>query len=116
MKVALDLNSKCTISAKLKQLEERGWIEKMNGKNRSIRVTKMKTIILGPPGTGKTTTLLNLVDEFLKNGIRPKQIGYFSFTKKAATEAADRAADKFGLDKENDLPFLELYIHTLLIN
>ena len=38
MMVALDLNSKCTISAKLKQLEERGWIEKMNGKNRSIRV------------------------------------------------------------------------------
>ena len=38
MMVALDLNSKCTISAKLKQLEERGWIEKINGKNRSIRV------------------------------------------------------------------------------
>ena len=38
MMVALSLNSKCTISAKLKQLEERGWIEKMNGKNRSIRV------------------------------------------------------------------------------
>ena len=38
MMVALDLNSKCTISAKLKQLEQRGWIEKMNGKNRSIRL------------------------------------------------------------------------------
>ena len=52
----------------------------------------MKTIILG---------LLNLVDEFIQQGVRPKQIGYFSFTRKAATE--DRAADKFGLDIENDL-------------
>ena len=75
----------------------------------------MKTIILGPPGTGKTTTLLNLVDQFIQDGIRPKQIGYFSFTKKAATEAATRAADKFGLDVENDLTFFRT-LHSYAFN
>ena len=75
----------------------------------------MKTIILGPPGTGKTTTLLNLVDEFIQDGVRPKQIGYFSFTKKAATEAATRAAAKFGLDIENDLAFFRT-LHSYAFN
>ena len=75
----------------------------------------MKTIILGPPGTGNTTTLLNLVDQFLKDGVRPRQIGYFSFTRKAANEAADRAAEKFNLDKENDLPFFRT-LHSFAFN
>ena len=33
----------------------------------------MKTIILGPPGTGKTTTLLDLVDQFMKVGVDSKR-------------------------------------------
>jgi len=69
----------------------------------------MKTIILGPPGTGKTTTLLNLVDDFMKAGVDPKRIGYFSFTRKAAHEAASRAAEKFNLDEKQDL----IYFRTL---
>ncbi len=47
----------------------------------------MKTIVLGPPGTGKTTTLLNKVEEHLKE-TDPNKIGFFSFTQKAAYEAS----------------------------
>ena len=55
----------------------------------------MRTIVLGPPGTGKTTTLLNKVDDYLKQ-TDPDKIGYFAFTKKAAGEAKKRmpAEDK----------------------
>ena len=48
-------------------------------------------IILGPPGTGKTYNLLNLVEKELANGTAPDRIGFFAFTKKAATEARERA-------------------------
>ncbi len=67
----------------------------------------MKTIVLGPPGTGKTTTLLNKVDDYLKE-TDPDRVGYFAFTQKAAYEARDRAIKKFNLT-EDDLP----YIRTL---
>ena len=71
----------------------------------------MKTIILGPPGTGKTTTLLDLVDDFLRAGTDIKRIGYFSFTKKAAWEATTRAEEKFMLDKK-DIPYFRT-LHSL---
>ena len=46
--------------------------------------------LFGPPGTGKTTKLLNYVKTFLKLGTPIDKIGYFAFTTKAANEAIDR--------------------------
>ena len=51
----------------------------------------MINIILGPPGTGKTTKLLNICQEKKEQGISWDKIGFFSFSKKAAYEARDRA-------------------------
>ena len=70
----------------------------------------MRTIVLGPPGTGKTTTLLNKVDDYLKK-TDPDKIGYFAFTKKAANEARDRAIRDFNLT-EDDLPYFRT-LHSL---
>ena len=70
----------------------------------------MKTIVLGPPGTGKTWTLLNKVDDYLKK-TDPDKIGYFAFTQKAANEARERAIKKFNLT-EDDLPYFRT-LHSL---
>jgi len=54
-------------------------------------------VFLGPPGTGKTTTLLNTIEAEMASGVAPDRIAFVSFTKKAAEEATTRACDKFNL-------------------
>jgi len=61
--------------------------------------------IFGPPGTGKTTTLLNMVDKALEAGTPPQSIGFLAFTRKAANEAKERAAARFRLDPQKDLQY-----------
>lgn len=55
----------------------------------------MKTKVFGPPGTGKTTYLIKKVQEYLDKDVRSNAIGFFSYTRKAANEARDRAIVKF---------------------
>ena len=69
----------------------------------------MRKIIFGPPGTGKTTYLLQLVEKELKNGVAPNKIGYFAFTKKAAEEALSRAANTFNYDTKDFRHFRTLH-------
>lgn len=68
-------------------------------------------IILGPPGTGKTERLLRLVEQYMAQGVRPDEIGFLTFTKKAAGEAKQRAVDKFNINENNLIYFRT--IHSL---
>jgi DNA helicase-2/ATP-dependent DNA helicase PcrA len=69
--------------------------------------------VFGPPGTGKTTYLLNVVERCLSEGVPSTGIGYFAFTRKAATEARDRAVRRFPyLNPDLDFPFFRT-LHSL---
>jgi len=68
-------------------------------------------VILGPPGTGKTSTLLGLIEDELENGTEPERIGFFTFTKKAVNEGKERAMNRFSITNKQ-LPFFRT-LHSL---
>jgi len=71
------------------------------------------TKVFGPPGSGKTTFLLNVVETELGRDVPSHKIGYFAFTKKAATEAKERGVSKFThLNPDTDFPWFRT-LHSL---
>ena len=71
------------------------------------------TKVFGPPGSGKTTFLLNVVETELGRDVPSHKIGYFAFTKKAATEAKERGMRKFPhLNPDMDFPWFRT-LHSL---
>ena len=62
-------------------------------------------VILGPPGTGKTSTLLGLLEEELERGTEPERIGFFTFTKQAVKEGKTRALERFDISPKNNCPY-----------
>jgi DNA helicase-2/ATP-dependent DNA helicase PcrA len=70
-----------------------------------------ETLIFGPPGCGKTYTLINLIKEELARGTPPDRIGFVSFSKKSIEEARARAGSELGLT-EKDLPWFRT-LHSI---
>jgi DNA helicase-2/ATP-dependent DNA helicase PcrA len=69
--------------------------------------------VFGPPGSGKTTYLLGLVEKELEEGTSSSAIGYFSFTRKASIEARERAIQRFPtLVPDIDFPWFRT-LHSL---
>jgi superfamily I DNA/RNA helicase len=67
-----------------------------------------RTIFFGPPGTGKTTTLLRLLEEELRAGVPLERIAFLTFTRRAKREAVERVEQVLGI-KPKDL----LYFRTI---
>lgn len=68
-------------------------------------------LILGGPGSGKTTRLLDIAEDEMSR-VHPSEVAFVTFTKAGAIEAQQRAAARFGLDAEKDLPWYRT-IHSL---
>lgn len=68
------------------------------------------TVVLGPPGTGKSANLLDFLRTELDAGIPSERIAFVSFTRAARQEVVRRVGRDFKLD-EDDLPWLRT-IHS----
>lgn len=70
-----------------------------------------RTIYLGPPGTGKTTTLLRKLEALLSSGVPVERIAFLTFTRRARQEALERVEKQIGKTAK-ELPYFRT-IHSM---
>jgi DNA helicase II / ATP-dependent DNA helicase PcrA len=58
-------------------------------------------VLLGPPGTGKTTALMEMISADLAAGVKASRIGFLSFSRNACEEIRDRIGVKV---RDGDYP------------
>lgn len=66
--------------------------------------------IFGPPGTGKTTRALGIIESIVASGVDPKAVSFLSFTRAAAGEALKR----MGLKKSDNVSTLHSLCYRLM--
>ncbi len=70
----------------------------------------MRAKLNGPPGTGKTTFLIKIVETAVKSELyQPEKIAFLSFSRAAAEEARDRVSKIYGRGNKNFLWFRTLH-------
>lgn len=71
-------------------------------------MTRERYKFWGPPGTGKTTKLISIVNEQIDDGVRPEEIIYTSFTRAACNEAVRRVLSSSEMNyRKEDFPWFK---------
>ena len=63
-------------------------------------VIQTRTVILGPPGTGKTTALMAIVRDLLAEGFASNEIAFVSYSRASVAEAKARVVALTGIPAE----------------